>query len=45
LPAAVAPAAMVPAAQDAGLLARIEVLEAQVQRLQRHLGLEDGNAV
>lgn len=40
--AAVAPA---PASEDRALIARIEVLEAQVQRLQRHLGLEDGHAV
>jgi uncharacterized protein len=44
VPAAVATAGVLPAAQDAGLLARIEALEAQVQRLQRHLGLEDGHA-
>ncbi len=34
-----------PMAGDASLLARIEALEAQVQRLNRQLGLEDDNAV
>jgi uncharacterized protein YceH (UPF0502 family) len=45
LPAAAATASVATPAQDAGLLARIEALEAQVQRLQRHLGLENGHAV
>lgn len=45
LRAAAANAAPAPAELDAGLLARIEALEAQVQRLQRHLGLEDSDAV
>jgi uncharacterized protein YceH (UPF0502 family) len=34
-----------PAVPDATLLARIEALEAQVRRLERHVGLEGGNAV
>jgi len=43
LPAA-APAAPA-AAADETLLARVEALEAQVRRLQRHLGLEDHDAL
>jgi uncharacterized protein YceH (UPF0502 family) len=40
-----APAAATPAAPDADLLARVEALEARVQRLTCHLGLEGEDAV
>jgi uncharacterized protein YceH (UPF0502 family) len=38
-------AATAAATGEGGLLARIEALEAQVRRLERHLGLEDRDAV
>lgn len=43
LPAAAPVAA--PAAHDDSLLARIDALEAQLRRLQRHLGLENDDAI
>lgn len=41
----VAASAAEPAGTDGTLLARIEALEAQVRRLERHVGLEGGDAV
>jgi uncharacterized protein YceH (UPF0502 family) len=41
----VAAPAVEPAVPDGALLARIEALEAQVRRLERHVGLEGGDAV
>ena len=45
VPLAASAASAASAAEESSLLARIEALEAQVRRLERHLGLEDRDAV